>query len=164
MTQALLQQLRGHVHFDQGSGVAVPKIMNPNLLYLGKLAASLHFPVQEMLVIGKQAVIRLKIIAALHVVLEAVAEDVRDCDRSVAFWRLGRRDSVLSVNALIALADPDGLLLQIHVRRCEGQQLPFPNSRVVQGHENGIGFRLVLHRVNELQKFMPMVKRLCRTD
>ncbi len=105
VAQPFLQELRRDVHLDQGCRMAMPEIMHPYLLDAGLLTATDHISVQVGFPVGKQPVIRLELITLRHIILQAVAQYIRDRDRADALRGLGRRDHVPAFEPLESLSE-----------------------------------------------------------
>ena len=119
-------------HVDQKGDVRVPQIMDADSLYTSSFLTALHFAGQEVFGEGKDSLVRFRLVERLDVILHFVADVLRHLNGSIALFRLGRRDDVLTIQAGIRLADGHGSLLKIEVGRGQRQQLALTESAPVQ--------------------------------
>ena len=90
--------------------MTVTQVVNPNSLDARFPAPAIHLMPQKILREREQTIRFLKAVALAHILLQAVAEGVRNCDHTVAFRRLRRRDDILAFDALIGFVDGNPLL------------------------------------------------------
>ena len=88
MPEAFADQQRCKPEFNQQAGVAVTKIVHPYLPESGLLAASFHFVLQIMLRYFKQSVWRIVAVQFVGIILYHIANELRQGDLAIAFWRL----------------------------------------------------------------------------
>ena len=112
--------------------IRVPQIMDADSLYTSSFRTALHFAGQEVFGEGKDSLVRFRLVERLDVIPHFVADVLRHLNGSIALFRLGRRDDVLTIQAGIRLADGHGSFLKIEVGRGQRQQLALTESAPVQ--------------------------------
>ena len=131
--------------------MAVAKIVDSNNWNSCCFASPFHFMLQigfgkwEYPLIRCQGIIHLKVIPHLF------TEKLRHYNDPVAFRCFRRSNNVLLFHPVVRFIDPHRLFLKIKICRCEGKQLPFPDSGPVQHLKGIIGSRLVHHCLSKFQ-------------
>ena len=73
--------------------------------------------VQKTFCVRKQSVIRLDLIALIHILFQTVGKGLWNGNNPVAFWRLWRPNYISAVNTLKGLINRDCMAYQIHICR-----------------------------------------------
>ena len=73
--------------------------------------------VQKTFGVRKQSVIRLELIALIHILFQTVGKGLWNGNNPVAFWRLWRPDHIPAVDTLKGLINRDCMAYQIHICR-----------------------------------------------
>ena len=73
--------------------------------------------VQKTFGVRKQSVIRLNLIALIHILFQTVGKGLWNGNNPVAFWRLRRPDHIPAVDTLKCLINRDCMAFQIHICR-----------------------------------------------
>ena len=79
------------------------------------LTSTEYFIIQKTFGIREQSVIRLDLIALIHILFQTVGKGLWNGNNSVAFWRLWRPDYIPAVDALKCLINRDCMTFQIYI-------------------------------------------------
>ena len=123
--------------------MAVANVMHPDLLYSNCVTGPCHNMIYDVLCIGENPIILLQSVPLLHILPEAVHQERRDRDHTVALGCLGRGDHFLTIDILVILIDTDSRFVKINVCRGQSQHLTFPDASVVQCHKHSVILRLL---------------------
>lgn len=99
----LPEKLQKSYKFCRGLDIRVTHIMHPDLLCPGVVTTILHLSADPAPIIREDAVCRLYLVKLCQIVFQAVFQHLRHDHFTVASFRFGRIDVVLSVQTLIVL-------------------------------------------------------------
>ena len=123
---------RREAFLDQEADMAVPQVVDADLLDARGFAAPLHLMGQEVPRDGEEAVGGLQTVQGFHVILHLVAEKSGNLDGSVALGGLGFGHHVAPLDPLVGFVDPQRRTLEVEVRSGECQQFAFTNAAPVE--------------------------------
>ena len=72
MPETFRNEQQREAHLNQKAGLAVPRVMNTNLLDAGFFASALHLVRQKVFGVGKQPLVGLHAVALCHIGAQAI--------------------------------------------------------------------------------------------
>ena len=121
VTQAFCYQKRCTAHVNQQTGVGMTHIMHSDLLCSGVVTTILHLSAAPAPIIREDAVCRLYLVKLCQIVFQAVFQHLRHDHFTVASFRFGRIDVVLSVQTLIVLVDRNNVSVKVDILWSQSQ-------------------------------------------
>lgn len=125
MAHALGDCNRREAHVDEEAHMAVPDVVNANLLHARSRADTLHLMRDAAFRDREQAVVASDLLVSLQVVLDLLGQELRHRDGAYGFRGLRVGDHVTPPQALIRTVYPKGLLIRVEIERRRGQRKQF---------------------------------------
>lgn len=142
---------RREPHVDEQRHMAVPEVVDADPLHAALGASSLHLVAEEVLGCREYPVMRSEVVPQLQELPHLLVEELRHGYLPDGFRGLRIGDGVDAPEALVGLRDAEFGVVQVEVRRREGQKLAFADPRPVQKLERVERQGLVHDGFRELQ-------------
>ncbi len=116
----------------------MPEIVDTNFFDAGCFAATLHFMIYIGFGIWEHALVRGVIHQTGGIILYNAAQESRQGNIPLAFWRFRLLYDFLSVYHSKGFCDMQNLGIEIKIRQAERQKLPFPDAGIKQQVKNAV--------------------------
>ncbi len=149
---------RAQSHIDQQGNMRVAQIVNADGFH-SRLCRILFYPaLQEIRLHREHPIPRPPVIAKAQILLHFTSQPLRQPNHPHTFLCLRRGNNILSMKAVVGLADGHRSVFKIKILRRQCQQLTLPNPCPVQHLKTVVGHGLLHARIGKGAKLLQRPK------